>query len=238
MKKQNLKGYDMAQLLKYEDFLERVDNIGFMTLSNVLPGFPSLSDETAEENWHTGDPETDPWVWKDRAAKEKRAAFGCIIGRHKGFVSSHMYSLFYTAFHPYEHMEERRASGIISEEVWKLWQIFDEKTLLNTSDIRLEMGVTLKKGGSKIDRAIEELQQYYYITVAGSRRKLDKYGKEYGWAANVYDKVENWVPSEWMDLNTGLSSDEAREIILDKGMDISKNVNRRELAKMLGMSYK
>ncbi|WP_313340191.1 hypothetical protein [Sedimentibacter sp.] len=225
----------MTQLLKYDDFLSRVDSLGFMSLSSILPGFPSLSDETAEENWHTGDPETDPWVWKDRAAKEKRLAFGCILGGHKGFVSADMYSLFYTAFHPYEHIEERRASGEVSETVWKLWQIFEEKTLLNTSDIRREMGVTLKKGGSKVDKAIEELQQYYYITVSGSRQKIDKYGKPYGWPANVYDKVENWVPSEWMKLDTDISPEYAREIILDKAVSISQNVSRKELAKVLGI---
>ncbi|WHH60030.1 hypothetical protein [Petroclostridium sp. X23] len=109
----------MAQLLRYEDFIDRVDNLGFMSLSNILPGFPSLSEETAKKNWHTGDPDTDPWYWKDRAAEEKRLAFGCILGGHKGFVSASMYSLFYTAFHPKENMEERRAFGQVSEMVWQ-----------------------------------------------------------------------------------------------------------------------
>lgn len=62
-----------------------------------------------EENWHTGDPDTDPWCWKDKVAEEKQIAFGCILGGYKGFVSARMYSVFYTAFHPKEHMEERRA---------------------------------------------------------------------------------------------------------------------------------
>lgn len=97
------------------------------------------------------------------------------------------------------------------------------------------MGVTLKKGGSKVDKATKELQQYYYITVAGSRRKTDKYGHTYGWAANVYDKVENWAPGEWLNLNPGLSCEEAREIILDKGITIGKDINRTELAKLLGI---
>jgi len=97
------------------------------------------------------------------------------------------------------------------------------------------MGVTLKKGGSKVDRAIQELQRYYYITVAGSRKKTDKYGKPYGWPANVYDKVENWVPQEWMKLNPGISPEEAREIILDAGIAISNDVSREELVKVLGM---
>lgn len=225
----------MTQLLRYKDFIDRVDELGFMALSNILPGFPSLSNETPKENWHTGEPDTDPWCWKDKAAEEKQMAFGCILGGHKGFVSASMYSVFYTAFHPKEHMEERRAFGQVNQTVWELWQLFEEKTLLATCDIRQEMGVTLKKGGSKVDRAIQELQQYYYITVAGSRRKTDKYGQPYGWPANVYDKVEKWAPPEWMKPEYGFSPEEARQRILDIGMAISYNVNPKELAKKLSL---
>ncbi len=225
----------MSRLLKYEDFLDRVDELGFMTHSNVLPGFPSLSEETPKKSWHTGDPDIDPWCWKDKAAEEKRLAFGCILGGHKGFVSSRMYSLFYAAFRPKEHMEERRASGLVNQTVWQLWQLFEKRTMLNTGDIRREMGVTLKKGGSKVDREVQELQQHYYITVAGNRRKTDKFGKPYGWTANVYDKVENWAPPAWMKHDPGLSSEEAREEIIDSGVAISENVSRKELSKMLGI---
>ncbi len=223
----------MTQLLRYEDFINRVDELGFMSLSNILPGLPSLSTETPKKNWHTGDPDTDPWCWKDKTAEEKRLAFGCILGGHKGFVSARMYSIFYTAYHPEDHMEERRASGHVSQMMWNLWQLFEENTMLNTSDIRREMGVTLKNGGSKVDRAIKELQQQYYITIAGSRRKKNKYGEPYGWPANVYDKVEGWVPVEWMKLNQGLSSEKAKEIILDNGITISENISRKVLSKTL-----
>ncbi len=225
----------MALLKKYEDFLDRVDELGFMTLSNILPGLPSLSEETPGGIWHTEDSSTDPWCWKNRAAEEKRLAFGCILGGHKGFVSARMYSVFYKAFHPQEHMEERRADGEVSQEVWRLWQLFEGKTLLNTGDIRREMGVTLKKGGSKVDKAIRELQQYYYITVAGSRQKTDRYGQPYGWSANVYDKVENWAPEGWVRLNQGLSLEEAKERILDNGIAAGKNIDRSELAAILAM---
>lgn len=221
----------MVLLKRYEDFVNRVDELGFMSLSNILSGFPALSEETREENWHTGDPDTDPWRWKDRAAEEKRLAFGCILGGHKGFVAAHMYSTFYTAFHPEEHMEERREAGQVSQTAWQLWQLFEAKTLLNTSDIRQELGVTLKKGGSRVDKAIKELQQHYYITVAGSRRKMDKYGQPYGWPANVYDKVENWAPQEWMKLNPGLSRDEARERILANAIAVGSELNRTDLKK-------
>jgi hypothetical protein len=222
-------------LKRYGDFINRVDELGFMTLSNIIPSLPSLTEETPRENWHTSDAETDPWCWKDRAAEEKQLAFGCILGGHKGFVSSHMYSLFYTAFHPKEQMEERRADGEVSQSVWQLWKLFEERTILDTSDIRREFEVTKKKGGSKMDKAITELQQNYYITVSGNRRKLDKYGQPYGWPANVYEKVEAWVPSEWMKQNLGLNLEEAREKILENGISISKGINQIELAKILGI---
>lgn len=225
----------MAQLLSYRDFLKRVNDLGFMALSNILPGFPFLSEETPEENWHTGDPETDPWQWKDRAAEEKQLAFGCILGGHKGFVSARFYPLFYAAFHPTEPMTERRASGLVTQEAWQLWQLFEDKTMLNTSDIRQELGVTAKKGGGRVDKAIQELQRNYYITAAGNRRKINRQGQPYGWPAIVYDKVKNWAPREWISLDSPIGPSEAKEDILDQAIAISKSLTRGELTKALGI---
>ena len=64
----------MQLLQSYTDFLNRVDELGFTSFSQVMPGLPSLSGETREDLWHTSDPQTDPWSCKDRAAEEKRLA--------------------------------------------------------------------------------------------------------------------------------------------------------------------
>jgi hypothetical protein len=223
----------MTKLTRYEDFIERVNELGFMAFSNTLPGFPSLTEETPGNIWHTGNTDTDPWRWKDRAAEEKRLAFGCILGGNKGFIAPRMYSLFYVACRPEEHMEELQAYGLISPAVWQLWQLFESRSFLSTGEIRQEMGVTKKKGGSKADKAVSELERMFHITVAGNRRKTDKFGQPFGWAANVYDKVENWVPKEWFKMNPARSSEEAKNIILEHGLSISKNVSREQLAEML-----
>ena len=73
----------MTMINNYNEFLNRVNELGFMALSNIFPGFPALSEETPKEIWHTGDYNTDPWCWKDRAAQEKQLAFGCILGGNK-----------------------------------------------------------------------------------------------------------------------------------------------------------
>ncbi|HEY5585300.1 MAG TPA: hypothetical protein VIK78_12540 [Ruminiclostridium sp.] len=225
----------MALLETYSNFLKRVNDLGFMALSNILPGFPSLSEETSKELWHTGDYDTDPWRWKDRAAEEKQLAFGCILGGHKGFVSVKMYPYFYALFQPQLSMEERWEEGIVSPVTWKLWQLFEKMTLLDTSDIRREMGVTIKKGASKVENAIIELQKHYYITVAGSRRKLNKLGEPYGWAANVYDKVDNWALKEWIKNCEDIEQDDARQRIIETGISISKDVGEKQIVKFLAI---
>lgn len=221
-------------LKSYENFLARVKELGFMPLSASLPGLPSLTGETAADSWHTGNPATDPWCWKDRAAADKKLAFGAILGGHKGFIAPYMYSFFFRAYHPQQHMEERWAAGEVSQTTWQLWQLFQDQTLLSTSEIRKEMGVTAKKGGSRVDRAIKELQQHYYITVAGNRRKKDKKGQPYGWPALVYDRVKNWIPREWLAPNT-LSCSQAREEILHKAQVIGDNLVKDQIATFLNL---
>jgi len=220
-------------LTTYEDFLERVESLGFMALSKILPGLPSLGDETAESAWHTG-LDTDPWRWKDRAAEEKRLAYGCILGGHKGFVTKRMYPIFYAAFHPALSMSERWGSGTINQMTWRVWGLFEENSRLNISQVRKMMGVSRKQGGSALDTAVQQLQHEYYITVDGSERKVSAKGELYGWPVNRYCRVEDWAPEGWLEGAKDWSAEEARELILDDGVAMSEGVTRQELRKKLG----
>src|SRR5664280_1761155 len=122
------------KLTTYQDFLKRVDELGFMSLGDRA--FPALFKE-AEHGWvHTDDPDKDPWRWKDRVAEEKRVAYGCLLGGIKGFVSARMYPLFVAAYQPEDPMEIRWASGEINQTTWQLWQLFEKKTALSTDEIR------------------------------------------------------------------------------------------------------
>ncbi len=229
----------MAKLTRYQDFLDRVDELGFMPLSPLLPGLPSLSDETPKPIWHTGDAETDPWRWKDRAAEEKRLAYGCILGGHKGFVSARLYQVFYAAYHPAEPMRERYGSGTVNQITWRLWQLFEERSALNTSSIRRLAGAAPKPGTSQVDAGLKELQRDYYITVAGNERKVSQDGRPYGWPACLYCRVIDWAPADWIGGATAWRRDDAREAILDAGagMDAGRKVNRVQLARKMGLMH-
>jgi hypothetical protein len=225
----------MTNLKTYKEFVDRVNELGYMSLSNITEGFPSLTNETLREQWHTGDLESDPWQWKDRAAEEKKLAFGCILGGNKGFVSQRMYPFFYILNRSGKTLEERWADGLVSQEVRELYKLFNTKTLMDTAEIRREMGVTAKKGGSKLDNAIAELQKCYLITVAGNRRKLNKLGQPYGWPANIYDKVDNWVPAVWIENSHEIDLEVAREEVINTGLAFSSSLSEKQLMKILSI---
>lgn len=221
-----------AILMTYDDFVARVESLGFMALSPILPGLPSLGSETPKNLWHTG-LDTDPWRWKDRAAEEKRLAYGCILGGHKGFVTRRMYPIFYAAFHPRLSMPERWATGTVNQRTWQLWQLFEEKGTLNISQVRQTLGVSRKQGLSAVDNAIQQLQHEYYITIDGNDRKVNAKGEFYGWPVNRYRRVMDWAPAGWLNSANDCSVVEARELILDDGMAMSDGVDRHDLAKKL-----
>lgn len=225
----------MTNLKTYNEFINRVNELGYMPLSSIAEGFPSVVSETLRGQWHTGDFETDPWQWKDRAAEEKKLAFGCILGGNKGFVSKRMYSYFYTLYRSGKTIEERREDGLVSREVWELYKLFNTKSTMDTAEIRREMGVTAKKDGSRLDSAIAELQKYYFITVSGNRRKINKLGQPYGWPANTYDKVENWVPAGWIENSHKIDLEDARDTIINTGLAFSSNLNEKQLMKILSI---
>lgn len=223
----------MTLLNTYPDFVERVDELGFLPLSPFLPGMPSLSEETPPGLWHTGDHESDPWGWKDRAAEEKRLAYGCILNGAKGFVSARLYGVFYAAYHPQASMADRWGVGEVKQTTWQVWQLFEQRRLLNTSEVRHALGVTPKSGASRVDAALLELQREFYLAIVGSRQKMGKDGQLYGWPASVFDRVPEWAPAGWLQPAVQLSQTAAREMILESGLAMGSQVDPEALAKRL-----
>jgi hypothetical protein len=223
----------MACLTHYEDFIEHVNRLGFLPTSSLVPGFPSLGSLTRPEAWHTGSLETDPWQWKDRAAVEKRLAFGCVLGGHKGFIAPRMYAPFYAACHPRRTLEDQWTAGELNQTTWRLWKLFGLKEVVSTDEIRRQMGVSKSQGAGRIDAAVVELQRSFFITVAGNRRKINQAGMPYGWPAMLYARVSTWVPPEWLVGWASLHPEDAAEAILDAGLADSPGVDRQALAREL-----
>jgi len=227
----------MQPLTIYQDFVDQVNELGFLPMSGLTPGLPSLGDLTPDGNWHTGDPDTDPWQWKDRAAREKKLAYGCILNGQKGFVSGQLYAAFYTAFHPPEPMPVRWAEGLVDRTTWSLWNLFEKQSVVNTFEAH-RMLAGNSSSASRIDSRLQALQAAYYITGAGNARKVSRAGQGYGWPAMRYQRVLDWAPEGWLTDAPGMRVNEAWEIILDAGLAISAaadtRLERNDLGRALG----
>ena len=219
-------------LKTYSDFLAYAETSGVLAFSGkFIAGFPKLDELTLGTQWHTGNTETDPWQWKDRAAQEKRLAFGNILGGRKGFIAPALYPLFYSACRPDGTPEDRYKDGTVKKNVLDVYRLFEGGETLDTSEIRKKLGVTKKDGASAVDAAVVTLQRTFYITVCGNRRKVSFDGREYGWPANTYGLVDDWA-RDWLKVPF-LPTDEARARILDHCAALDQQIDLKALKKLL-----
>jgi hypothetical protein len=199
----------MARIATYEDFIERAEELGFLTLFPTIPGLPSLEEETPPGIWFQDDEAADPWSWKSRAAEEKRLAYGCLLGGAKGFVAPRMYAHFFRVFHR-RSVEERWRDGVLSPLAWKAWSAFQDRAAAGTRELRRLTGA---KGG-KLDAVLADFQRTYDLAIAGREYRIDRTGRPYGWASNLYQPVPRWVPEGWWELAAPRDRRDASEAIL------------------------
>ena len=208
-------------MLKYESFVELVNELGFMSMNDVVAGFPKIGDYIVEGQYWSDNPELDPWIWKDRVAAEKKLLYGSYFNSKKGVISPRFYSIFYCAFHPNITVEERYKAGKLNKQEWDVWNLLNkEGRALGTHEIRKLLGVTPKSGASSVDTAM-----------------LDKENKPYNKSVQ-YDLVERWVPDDWYQPNLIMSQQEALEKIYERAFQISNSLDLDKVKKIFNKQIK
>ena len=194
-------------MLKYNEFVEKVNDAGFWTpYTNYIDQdiFRFAWGDNVDGQTYTNDPETDPKKWITRVVKEKKFAYGYFFnGKPDGYIAPRFVSVFVDAFRPRMTVEERYNAGKISAYEKKVWDLLTEHGgSLDWSDLRKLMGfapaVQYKTEIRKLESALKNLQMTFDLVSRG------------GW---VCDKLDNWIPSEWMEMNPRLEHEEALEII-------------------------
>ena len=78
---------DIGTIRTWRDLVDYVNDIGFLPLfSNELSGF-SAEEKVSSLYWWTGDPERDPWIWREHIASSHQVAYGKFFGKRAGFIS-------------------------------------------------------------------------------------------------------------------------------------------------------
>lgn len=205
-------------MLKYDEFIERVNDAGFWTpFTNYIDQeifMFSCNSKNVKGQAYLNDPETDTEMWKHRVLKECKLACGHFFnGKSGGYIAPHFYTIFIDAFRPRMDMKERYEDGKLGEYEIKIWNfLFKSNEPQGFDSIRKHFGFKGSKDlpkTRKLESALKNLQMTFDISLC------------YIATGVGYSTVDNWIPPEWLNINKRMEHEEALEIIYHQAERIS-----------------
>lgn len=170
---------DPDRIKSVKELTEYVNTLGFLPLfRNEIAGF-SLEENAATESWWTGDPENDPWEWREIIAREGNIAYGKFFGKKAGFISKEYFPFFANYRRDGYDFDSLYEDGKARERSNKIMRLFESNERLFTTEIKSMAG--FGKGGERnFGGIITELQMQTYLVCADFKCRTSKKGSEYG----------------------------------------------------------
>ncbi len=190
---------DDERCIHTADELERrIEQAGFLPLfAGEIPGF-SVEENTAPQQWWTGDEETDPWEWRGVIARRGRIAYGKFFDGKAGFLSPEWFPVFANYRRDGYDFDARWDDELAGFREKKIMDLFLGKKgdrELFSYQIRQEAG--FYKGGEKnFEGTLTALQMQTYLVCRDFRQRINKKGQTYGWHAAVLCTPEHLFGTE------------------------------------------
>lgn len=183
-----IKGTDLEnpnRLKSCDEMIDLVKKIGFLPLfHNEILGF-SVEERTLATDWWTGKPESDPWTWREIAAKDESIAYGKFFNKKAGFIAKEWFPYFANYRRDGYDFDARWEDGIASYRQKRIMDVFQDKKEMASHVLKEVAG--FGKGGLKnYSGIVTELQMQTYLIVNDFRRKVSKKGLEYGMAISIF----------------------------------------------------
>ena len=181
---------DLPQASSWQQLRERISRIGFLPLfQNELRGF-SAEELTRDCGWWTGDPDGDPWYWRERLARSGEVAYGKFFHGKAGFVSLDWLPRFVNYRRDGYDFDARWEDGLASVR---------EKKILDCFALQPEwIGMQLKRqagfggeGERNFPGVLTQLQMQTYLVIRDFRCKTGRRGQPYGMPVAVYARPED-----------------------------------------------
>ena len=176
-----------------EEAADYINEVGFLPLfKNEIEGF-SLEEHTAPEFWWCGDPDRDPWEWREIIARQGDIAYGKLFDKKAGFISKVWLPRF----------ANWRRDGYDFDSLWdegkapakhkKIMDLFAEELsdeVYYSFDLKQKAGFG-RQGEKGFEGAITALQARLYLCIADFRQRMNKFGEPYGWHIALYATPEH-----------------------------------------------
>jgi hypothetical protein len=228
-----IKDYKNTKVTEYKDFLDILEEVGFMPLSNNCLDYINLSGLTEEKEWHTG-LDTDPWAWRVRTESEHKAAYAKLFDKKPGFIACDWYPLFLATRRKGRSFKDMYSDGYISNYAKQIYELFNENNVLAVHEIKSLCGFT-KETNSKYEAAMIELQMGMFITINGTKQKINSRGEAFGWPSTAYSTVETWAGKELIEEANEIDYEEAVDNILYRIKEVKPDADGKKIKKFIAL---
>ena len=190
---------DPLRIRSWQELVNWVNEVGFLPLfKNDIPGF-SAEEHVHTWSWWTGDPEQDPWEWREIIARSHQIAYGKFFDKKAGFISLEWLPVFANYRRDGYDFDARWEDGLASRREKMIMDQVTEKDKDGDTlfpDIRI-LSTDLKKragfgkGGAKNYPGITTgLQMQTYLVITDFVRRKNKKGAEYGMPVSILQPPE------------------------------------------------
>ncbi|MFT3983086.1 MAG: hypothetical protein QM697_04225 [Lachnospiraceae bacterium] len=231
----------IKQIMNYNDFVDNLLQAGFTMGGGNSEGIFSLIPWNWEEEppydtpvqWHTAEPETDPWEWRMRVLDERNdIAYGKIFLKKSGYMTETWAPYFIAARRGNISFEEAYSNGTISNSAKRIYSAVLEHKALPLHAIKQLTGFG-KEEKSQFDRALVELQMKMYLTMCGRQHKISRQGEEYGWSSTVFCTTEHFWGKSVFEKAVKLNKDEAIKAIMDQVFVLNPDAELKKALKFI-----
>ncbi|MCR4752158.1 MAG: hypothetical protein K5852_07665 [Eubacterium sp.] len=190
---------DPYRIRTWQELINWVKEIGFLPFfANGVPGF-SAEEHVSPLFWWTGDPEQDPWEWRELIAASHQVAYGKFFGGKAGFISLDWLPVFANCRRDGYDFDSRWEDGLAGQREKRIMDLLtgrDEDGDMTFPDIQI-LSTDLKKqagfgkGKEKNFPGITtSLQMQTYLVITAFRRRKNKRGLAYGMPVSILQPPE------------------------------------------------
>lgn len=216
----------------YEEAIQIIEELGFLPLAALVPGYPALNTITSPESWHS-DTEFDPWIWRTRFSVDGVAGYGKFIKKKSILISRDFLPYFKAVLGSYETVEERYQKGNVSREALTLYRIINEEGVIDTRELRTMAGLRDKEHKKVFDNALLELQGSMDIVISGIKEKMNAEGEKNGWSSTSFETYDSWTSRNKIEAMT-VEKEKAREYLFNHFQGMASDNSVKKLKKILG----
>ena len=224
---------DPARIQSWQELIDWVDEVGFLPLfRNEADGF-STEENTSDLYWWSGDPEQDPWEWRQLIARSGRVAYGVFFRGKAGVISRAWFPHFANWRRDGYDFDSRWDEGLAGIRQKRVMDQFAERGELFSSELKRLAGFG-REGEKNFEGTVTGLQMGGYLVIRDFRRRINRRGLPYGWPISVYTTPEALWGYGHVTSAYGISPAESKGRIFRQIQEHFPEAAETELAAVLG----